>query len=228
MADFLFSPEETVLIDECIRKGHNSWKDESLKSLKSRVKEYLKVRQKHFCCYCLRDMFDEFNYVIDIEHILPKHKYVDFMFNMDNLAASCKRCNMKMKGRSVKFINPCFHNNANPFATENYKFVHPNTDVFEEHIRYVSLQEGTNILVSYSVKNNSEKGSYSIDFFKLDRLARNTNDKAQGIPVEDEDAYDGNPDDDDIEDDDEGLIIDKGHIDIEGAIDSLANLHQQK
>ncbi len=218
MTNFVFSPEDEAIILECINKGHTAWKDDCIKDLKSRIKEHLKKRQNNFCCYCLRNIFDEFNYVIDIEHILPKHKYVDFMFSLHNLAASCKRCNMKMKGRSVAFINPCFEHNRDPFATENYKFIHPNTDVFVEHILYTVLQEGKNILVSYSVKNNSHKGRYSIDFFKLDRLARNTNDKAQGIPVENEDYCEWNLEDDDVDD----VITDNQLMDIEGIIDDLA------
>lgn len=226
MANFSFSTDENALIKECIKKGHASWKDECVKELKVRIKEHLKHRQQNFCCYCLRNIYEDFNYVIDIEHILPKHKFVDFMFDMNNLAASCKRCNMKMKGRSVAFLKPCFQNSINPFASENYKFIHPNSDVFEDHIRCVVLQEGRNILVSYSVKSNSEKGNYSMDFFQLARLERNMNNKAQGIAVEDEDAYEGNPDDDDIDDDDvkAGNMI----MDVEGVIDSLIFFHQQQ
>lgn len=223
MTNFVLSPEEEVIISECIKKGHAAWKDDCAKDLKSRIKEHLKRRQNNFCCYCLRNMLDEFNYVIDIEHILPKHKYVHFMFTLENLAASCKRCNMKMKGRSVAFINPCFEHNHDPFAKENYKFVHPNTDVFVEHIRYISNQEGMNILVSYSVKNNSPKGHYSIDFFKLDRLARNSNDKAQGISVGDEDYFEGNLEDDD----DDDMIAGNDLTDIEGIIEDLAFKNDQ-
>lgn len=225
MASFLFSSAEKALIEDCIKKGHLSWQDDGIKSLKKKMKEHLKARQKHFCCYCLRNIFGDHNLVIDIEHILPKHKYVNFMFDMNNLAASCKRCNLKMKGRSVAFIKGCFESNANPFASENYSFIHPNSDIFEEHIKYRVQQEGTNILVSYSVKNNSEKGVYSMEFFKLSRLERNMNDKAQGILVEDEDAFEGNPDDDDIDYGD--TIASNRVMDIEGKIEYLALKHQQ-
>jgi uncharacterized protein (TIGR02646 family) len=225
MASFVFSLDDNTLIEQCIKKGHASWKDECLKDLKRKIKDHLKGRQDHLCCYCFRNIFEDHNLVIDIEHILPKHKYVGFMFNMNNLAASCKRCNLKMKGRSVAFIKPCFNVDENPFASENYSFIHPNADVFEEHIKYIVNQEGRNILVSYSVINESEKGYYSMDFFKLSRLERNMNDKAQGIDIEDEDAYEGNPDDDDIDDSD--VIAGKKIMDIEGRIEDLASKHQQ-
>lgn len=226
MTNFSFSPEDHIEIKKCIKKGHASWKDENIKSLKTRIKEHLKFRQKYFCCYCLRNISEEFNFVIDIEHILPKHKYVKLMFDMENLAASCKRCNMKMKGRRVDFITDQFNKSPNPFASENYKFIHPNSDVFIDHINYYSIQSGTNILVSYSVKNNSTKGAYSIEFFQLEKLARNKNDIAQGISVDDEDKFDGNIDDDDIDDND--INIGDGVIDIENAIHCLAFLNDQE
>lgn len=225
MTEFNFSPEENMLINDCIKKGHNEWKNNDVKDLKDRIKVYLRERQKDFCCYCLRNLHNEFKLVIDIEHVLPKHQFVDFMFNLDNLAASCKRCNMQMKGRRVDFINECFHRNPNPFATENYKFIHPNTDVFVEHIKYIFSQEGTNILISYSVINNSKKGKYSLDFFKLKRLERNLYDKAQGLNVDDEDHYDGDLDDDDI--DDNNVIAGSRLMDIEGIIDDLASINGQ-
>lgn len=222
MTDFVFSHDEKAIIEECIKKGHTSWNDDRIKDLKSRIKEFLKERQNHFCCYCLRNLNGEFNYVIDIEHILPKHKYIDFMFNFNNLAASCKRCNMKIKGRRIDFINSCFKENSNPFATENYKFVHPNTDNIVDHINYFFIQRGINILVSYSVKNNSPKGKYSIEFFKLEDLAIYMNNKAQGLSTEDEDYYAGNLEYDDVDD-----ALDEKLMRIERIIGELAFKNDQ-
>lgn len=224
MTNFYFSVDDLAEIKKCIQKGHNSWKDECISGLKSRIKEHLKERQNNFCCYCLRNMYGEFNYVIDIEHILPKHKFSQYMFDLNNLAASCKRCNMKMKGRRLDFINDKFQENQNPFESENYYFIHPNTDSFVEHIDYYCVQSGTNVLVSYSIKNNSSKGAYSIDFFQLERLARNKNDIAQGICADDEDTYEGNPDDDDIDDD---VVNDSLDIDYASAVNHLALLFDQ-
>lgn len=204
MVEFNYSRDEVAIIEDCIEKGHKSWGEKRLGDLKTRLKNHLKQRQLFFCCYCMRSLHDEFNLVIDIEHILPKHAYVKFMFTLDNLAASCKRCNMKMKGRKVDFINSCFNADSNPFFSENYKFIHPNSDVFKNHIRYEHHQVDTDIMVTYSVKNNSSKGHFSMEFFQLERLARNSFDRAQGLTFEDEDYFEGNPDNDDDDDDDDG------------------------
>ncbi len=191
------------MISASLDKGHGSWKDDCLKELKSRIKEHLKVRQDHVCCYCLRNLHGEFNFVIDIEHILPKHRYKEFMFTLDNLAASCKRCNMKMKGRRIDFITEKFENHSNPFASENYFFIHPNSDHFEKHIEFIHTQIGRKIAIFYNVINNSPKGLFNYDFFRLDQLVKNSFDRAQGIEVENEDFYEGDPEDDDINDDDD-------------------------
>ncbi|MFS9772376.1 hypothetical protein U0Y97_16320 [Enterobacter chuandaensis] len=207
MANFTFSEEETDLITASIDKGHKSWKEDCLSELKKRIKEHLKTRQRHVCCYCLRSLHGEFNFVIDIEHILPKHKYHQFMFTLDNLAASCKRCNMKMKGRRIDFIADQFKDHPNPFASENYLFIHPNSDHFEDHIAYTHSQIGREITVFYNVINNSAKGSFSYEFFRLDTLIKNSFDRAQGIEVESEDFYEGDPDDDDFNDNEENHPI---------------------
>ncbi|HCD6744003.1 TPA: hypothetical protein NDU71_002784, partial [Citrobacter freundii] len=66
---------------------------------------------------------------------------------------------------------------------------------------------------------------YSLDFFKLKRLERNLYDKAQGLNVDDEDHYDGDLDDDDI--DDNNVIAGSRLMDIEGIIDDLASINGQ-
>lgn len=223
MASFIFSKEDCEIIEFCVVRGHKYWDDDSLSDLKRRLKEYLKDRQRNVCCYCLRSFHGEFNLVIDIEHILPKHKYADYMFKIDNLAASCKRCNMKMKGRRIDFIKNPFVNSVNPFAGENYFFIHPNSDVFEEHIRYIHVQNGRDIMVFYQIINNSPKGVFSHNFFGLDKLAVYTYNKAQGLSFEDEDSYSGDPNADDIEDDEQDEFHD---LDIEAAIDELFNKYK--
>ena len=117
-----FTQKENEIINNCIKKGHSSWNDKNVSDLKTKIKESLKTRQSYCCCYCLRNFYGEFNLVIDIEHILPKHKYVNRMFELDNLAASCKRCNMKMKGRRIDFLSSSFDEKS-PYKQDCYLFI---------------------------------------------------------------------------------------------------------
>ncbi|WP_105624929.1 HNH endonuclease [Cronobacter malonaticus] len=225
MANFQFSENELTLISASVNKGHKSWKDDCLSELKTKIKEHLKTRQRFVCCYCLRSFHGEFNFVIDIEHILPKHQHVKHMFELENLAASCKRCNMKMKGRRTDFLTEKFNSNPDPFAKENYLFIHPNRDVFEDHIAYEHHQKGRDIMVYYSVISDSAKGNFSMEFFKLEQLSVNSFSKAQGLAVEDEDFYEGNPEDDDIEDDTEIMAV--SYFNIDNELEKLAIDHNQ-
>ncbi len=188
MNDTFFTDNERELIKTSLEEGHKSWNNDCLENLKSRLKEHIKKRQNFVCCYCLRNLNGEFNFVIDIEHILPKSKFTHFMFTLDNLAVSCKRCNMNIKGDKLDFISCDVNASKNPFRSENYYFIHPNSDIFEDHIEYTMLQKGRKVFVFYNIINNSIKGRYSYDFFKLDRLVINCFDEAQGLDAHDENS----------------------------------------
>lgn len=217
-----FSSDDQEIINECIEKGHSSWNDKKLKGLKEKIKEELKNRQKNVCCYCLRSFYGEFNYVIDIEHILPKHKFVYKMFDLRNLAASCKRCNMKIKGRRIDFLSGSFDDENTCYNTESYLFIHPNFDVFEEHISYTHNQKGRDVIVKYDVLNNSDKGEFSYEFFKLEKLSVHTYNVAQGI-VGNEDEW---PGDMNLDDDDDQVA--EVFCEIEKSIELLISKFEQK
>lgn len=63
------------------------------------------------------------------------------MFDSNNLAASCKRCNMKIKGRRIDFLSGIFNDEHTPYHKDGYLFIHPNVDVFEDHISYIHNQK---------------------------------------------------------------------------------------
>lgn len=185
MDNFIFTENDFLVIKDCIEKGHKSWSDDCIKNLKIRLKEFLKIKQNHVCCYCCRNIYGEFNLSLDIEHVLPKSKYPLYMFSLDNLAVSCKRCNMSIKGSKVDFIVNNLENNENPFDSKNYYFIHPNSDVYNDHIKFISHQYGNQKFVFYHIVKDSKKGKYSYEFFKLKQLVVNCFDKAQGIPMRD-------------------------------------------
>ncbi|MBG0620529.1 HNH endonuclease [Enterobacter roggenkampii] len=181
-----FSDEEKSIMAACIAAGHKSWTNDDLVDIKTKIKDWLCIKQKHVCCYCSRNIYGEFKMVIDIEHVLPKSKYLSYMFTMDNLAVSCKRCNMNIKGERVDFISFGADISLHPFNSSNYLFIHPNTDNYYDHIDYFFIQSNAQIKVFYSIKNKSAKGKYTYDFFKLERLVLDSFDEAQGLISENE------------------------------------------
>lgn len=165
-----------------IEQGHTFWSDESLGDLKRKIKNHLRQNQQECCCYCSRNIDDEFNMVLDIEHIIPKSKIKSEMFEMMNLAVSCKRCNMRIKGEDVSFIEGDFEDfkvSENYYQTECYKFIHPNIDNWDENLTYLVAQVNRRKIVYYNVMPGSAKGEFTKKYFELDKIQANTFDEAQ-------------------------------------------------
>lgn len=119
---------------------------------------------------------------IDPEHVLPKAdgQFPQLSFELKNLSVSCKRCNMGIKGKDISFYSGEL-DAVDPFRSDYYKFIHPNLDVVDDHLRVISLQINANRMVKYQVVNTSVKGRYAYEYFKLQKLELNSFDQAQGL-----------------------------------------------
>lgn len=153
------------------------WTSDYLIELKKRIKKFHINFQKEKCCYCQRSFRGEFMMVIDIEHILPQSKYRQFMLHIDdNLSVSCKRCNMKIKKEDTSFLNrKKVVILKNPYDSKNYKFIHPNLDKYDTHMKVIRDNE----LVKY--KPRTDKGRYTYNYFKLQEFELAAFDRRQGI-----------------------------------------------
>jgi hypothetical protein len=72
---------------------------------------------------------------------------------------------------------------CNNFGSSNtYQLVHPNLDVYAEHIAYLHFEAGDDIkLIKHIVVNHSAKGNFTHDFFRLHELEIESFDQAQGL-----------------------------------------------
>ena len=176
-----FTPVEISAMRDASTRGHKAWDENpKLKTLKDKIKAFGKIKAFDTCCYCMRDVRGEFNMVLDIEHILPKSEYLKYMFTGKNLAVSCKRCNMNIKGADLGFlVSKSLPRRA--LRSRYYKFVHPNLDRYDSHLIRLAVQRGRTMVVKYEVVNQSRKGLFTYEYFELDKLERNSFDKAQGI-----------------------------------------------
>lgn len=175
--------EDAESIREAIAERGNIWQSEHLLEFKRKVKEFYRAQQDEQCCYCRKLTVGEFSMVLDIEHILPKGnpRYRNLMFEPKNLSVACKRCNMSIKRQDTSFVNeidgPFFHSGK-------YKFIHPHSDCYWEHIEYSVVVENNASLVHYTVNENSSKGVYTYEYFRLDELEVNSFNEAQGVEDE--------------------------------------------
>lgn len=176
-----FDNNELCLIDKALKLGCDCWSADFLSDIKKKIKNHLLKKQLGNCCYCQKNLSGEFSMVIDIEHILPKSKYPNFMFDLRNLAISCKRCNMKIKRNDIGFLNDIFFQSESFFDTEGYDIIHPNLDVYDSHLKLYSIQCGSVKAIKYIIVGNSRKGDFTYGYFKLKELEVNTFNNAQGL-----------------------------------------------
>lgn len=172
-------------IKEAVQAGHKSWSDKDFKELKTLKVVKDKIKDFHIqatderCCYCGGNIHNVHRVTLDIEHILPKSIFPQYMFTTKNLSISCKRCNLTMKGTKVNFLTSDF-NDKHIFRSKYYKFIHPNLDNYDAHLLLDVLQRGSKIMIKYRVQGSSTKGSYTYSYFKLNALEKNSFDQAQG------------------------------------------------
>jgi hypothetical protein len=183
-----FTPAEKIEIKAAFRLGHTSWSkyegiNRRFPALKRKIKLHALTKSDERCCYCSREFHGEFGYVIDIEHILPKSKaqFLRYMFTPRNLGVSCKRCNMRLKGKKIDFLSVNISQLRNqPFKSKYYKFIHPNLDKFDNHLKLLNLREGRERFIKYIVLNSSLKGNFNYHYFKLQELELDNFERIQG------------------------------------------------
>lgn len=163
------------------------WDSEVVSAIKKKIKEFHLNFNGELCCYCYRDLTGEFSLVIDIEHILPKRHFGPLTFDIRNLSVACKRCNMKMKRDKLDFLNSPF-DIADLETSEKYKIIHPNIDNRNSHLRRVVFQDNEFRIVKYAPIKNSEKGTFSYNYFHLVELEIDSFDSAQNANQEEVEA----------------------------------------
>lgn len=161
------------------------WSSSHVKQVKARLKAHKRGEQGERCCYCQRSTFGEFKMVLDIEHILPKSEFSHCIFDLSNLAVSCKKCNMKIKGERLDFLNGEVSEllemeKSQLFQKERYKFAHPNLLSVYKHLSIYKILDGPGTILHYRIF--TEVGQYTYDFFRLEEFVTESIDRAQGLP----------------------------------------------
>jgi uncharacterized protein (TIGR02646 family) len=170
---------DQLIIQAALARGGSVWNDVTLDPVKQKIKQFFRDNGGEQCCYCRREMRDEFNMVIDIEHVLPKSLFREFMFELLNLNISCKRCNMRIKKERVDFLVDQATIAAKANQSDQYLMVHPNLDNYYANIDYIVNIHNTLKTVKYLHK--TAKGAFTYLFFELEKIEIDTLNTAQGI-----------------------------------------------
>lgn len=172
-----YSPEHKAIIADFMAQDPSDYdwdKDSKIKPVKRFIKDSLIELQSGFCCYCQAFLDNDHRMVIDIEHILPKKRedFHRFIFEDENLAISCKRCNLSTcKGQKIDFLTSLdFGDSWNEASL--YKFIHPRLEKLEEHIIRGEKQKGTQKAIYFKWDKDDSKASYHFGYFKLHELER--------------------------------------------------------
>lgn len=175
----IFDEIDLADIETATNEGGKIWYNPALERLKTKIKDHYILNNTSKCCYCSRLFHGEFRMVIDIEHILPQAHFTSERFSIQNLNVACKRCNMGIKKDDRTFIHTSltirdFYNSV------HYKFIHPNLDVYTNHLLLKTIRIGDSIFNKYIIKNQ-EKGLFTYEYFELKKLEIDTINKLQGI-----------------------------------------------
>lgn len=133
------------------------WSRDEISALRLEIKKFYIKEQDYKCAYCGQQNLTQHGAVWDVEHIVPRSIRHDFMFMPENLAVSCKDCNLAKKDSEVR-VNPGLK--KFPTRSQDYRIAHPHFDKLEEHV-------GWNGIICYAL---TEKGAETIYMCKLSRF----------------------------------------------------------
>lgn len=154
-----------------------------IEKIKRKIRDKFIGVQFPCCCYCRRSMHQWDLFDIDTEHVLPKGVFPQWMFKMENLNISCKRCNMRKKKEDYSFFKGEV-DDLNPFVSELYEFLHPNLDQPNLHLVPVVIQIGAKLLlIKYYFNADNMKAAETYSYFNLKEVEIDSVDRAQGIDL---------------------------------------------
>lgn len=184
--ELVFTASETQLIESAWSDGTLDWSSKELLPIRSKIRRLHRSIQNEKCCYCRKWFANDHALAVDIEHILPKAKYKSYAISPVNLSVACKRCNMLIKRDRVDFvIGPLNFSSCEDMAdSSRYAIVHPNVDVYIEHICVTIVFMDETTFVRYTIQDGSKKGARTVDFFELRALERDTLSEIQGVASE--------------------------------------------
>lgn len=109
------------------------WSNDAVAPVRGEIKEHYIEEQKYHCIYCARQIVTDNKSLWDAEHIISRAKAPRFMFKSENLAISCRDCNIAKGEKEIRH-NP--NRKSFPNKSEHYLIIHPHYDNYGNHIRW--------------------------------------------------------------------------------------------
>ena len=118
--------------------SHKNWGVEDLGELRRSIRDFYKKEQHGFCSYCRNPVSLTSVLNCHVEHIAPKSKYRDFIFEPKKpLCLSCADCNEIKREQETLDETPDTLKNGDkrkryPRSSEAFKIVHPHFDNYDD------------------------------------------------------------------------------------------------
>lgn len=126
------------------------------------IREHYLGQQRYRCAYCKIEKKESNGMTWDVEHILPKSLYPEYLFHPENLAVACKECNVPKDNHDILLgAKPV----SFPRGIGRYSIVHPHFDNYDDHIE-ISVVGGKRI---YRILND-KKGKQTYIICNLSRF----------------------------------------------------------
>lgn len=167
MRKVLYSGDVKTFVDSYDKKSYFIWNEKvgEIVAVRKFIRDHYLLEQSFRCAYCRIEKKEAHGATWDIEHILPKQKYPQFLLEPENLAIACKECNGPKDDTNL-LVSKRTNMTALPNSSEDYLIVHPHFDIFSDHFELTVLGGRR----SYRVLDNKKaKRTYlACDFFRFD------------------------------------------------------------
>lgn len=144
-------------------KDYSGWGDDDMQEIRTDLREYYRIAQNGKCAYCKNDISLRSASNAQVEHIVPKSKYPEFIIVPKNLCVICSDCNEIKRNQEILNEVPTVTTRITikryPTASSAFKIIHPHYDNFEDHI----------FEINGFYLDKSKKGGYTILYCNLNR-----------------------------------------------------------
>lgn len=163
-----FDLQDQTHIDTYDGKDHTFWNNTAgpMLRIRANIRNFYLLQQNNHCCYCKMLKQEDHGLVWDVEHIIPKAPYPQFLFEPYNLAVSCKECNIS-KDNQETLVNTTSTQQGYPMQGDKYLIIHPHFDNYDEHIEVIRFPNGK---IIHCVKGDSKKGKETFNKCNLFRF----------------------------------------------------------
>lgn len=144
-------------------KDSTGWSDDDMKETRVALREYYRITQNGKCAYCKNQISLRSASNAQVEHIVPKSKYPEFVIVPKNLCVICSDCNEIKRNQEILNEIPTVTTRLKikryPTVSSAFRIIHPHFDNYEEHI----------FEINGFYLDKSKKGGYTILYCNLNR-----------------------------------------------------------